>query len=51
MLLSDLKEVLFGPFETELASDDAVTNFATDVDALAKKVARNLDERYVLQSL
>jgi hypothetical protein len=47
MLLSDLKDVLFGPFEAQLASDDAVTTFATDVDTLAKKIARNLDERYV----
>ena len=47
MLLSDLKDVLFGPFEVQLASDDTVTSFATDVDALAKKIARNLDERCV----
>jgi hypothetical protein len=47
MLLSDLKDVLFGPFEAQLASDDAVTSFATEVDTLAKKIARNLDERYV----
>ena len=48
MLLSDLKDVLFGPFEAQLASDDAVTSFSTEVDTLAKKIARNLDERYVL---
>jgi hypothetical protein len=47
MLLSDLKDVLFGPFEAQLASDDAVTSFSTEVDTLAKKIARNLDERYV----
>jgi len=47
MLLSDLKDVLFGPLEDQLASDDAVTAFATEVDTLAKKIARNLDERYV----
>ena len=47
MLLSDLKEVLFGSLEAQLASDGAATSFATDVDALAKKIARNLDQRYV----
>lgn len=47
MLLSDLKDVLFGSFEAHLASDDAVTSFATDVDDLAKKIARNLDQRYI----
>jgi hypothetical protein len=47
MLLSDLKDVLFGSFEAQIASDDAVTSFATQVDSLAKKIARNLDERYV----
>ena len=47
MLLSDLKDVLFGSFEAQLASDDAATSFATDVDALAKKIARNLNQRYV----
>ena len=47
MLLSDLKDVLFGPFGDQLASDNAVIAFATEVDALAKKIARNLDERYV----
>jgi hypothetical protein len=47
MLLSDLKDVLFGPFEAQLASDDTATSFATEIDALAKKIARNLDERYV----
>lgn len=45
MLLSDLKDVLFGSFDARLGSDDAVTSFATDVDSLAKKVARNLDQR------
>jgi len=50
MLLSDLKDVLFGPFEDQLASDDAVTAFATEVDTLAKNIARNLDERYVCNS-
>jgi hypothetical protein len=45
MLLSDLKDVLFGPFEAKLASDDAITSFATDIDNLAKKIARNLDQR------
>jgi hypothetical protein len=49
MLLSDLKDVLFGSFETQLASDGAVTSFATSIDALAKNVARNLDQRYVLK--
>ena len=47
MLLSDLKDVLFGSFEDQLASDDAVTAFATEVDTLAKNIARNLDGRYV----
>jgi hypothetical protein len=45
MLLSDLKDVLFGSIDAQLGSDDAITSFATDVDSLAKKIARNLAER------
>jgi hypothetical protein len=45
MLLSDLKDTLFGPFDTTLESDNAVTTLATAVDELARNVARNLPER------
>lgn len=47
MLLSELKEVLFGSFEQSLESDEAGSLFAGRVDSLARNIARNLDQRFV----
>jgi hypothetical protein len=50
MLLSELKEVLFGPLEDCLRSDESASLLASRIDELARNFARHLGSRYVIRA-